>query len=60
MLKIIQKINRISKNQPTYSAYPTYKKQPSGNVDTISVDTTERAIRLVDKKTTNKSFGFSL
>lgn len=56
MLRIIQKIKDISKNQPTHSAYPTYKRKPTNNVDTVHIDTVDKTIRLIDKKATNKSF----
>ena len=51
----LKKFIRFSENSPTYTAYPTRKKEISNNVDTINIDTVEKNLRLTDKKTLNNS-----
>ena len=51
----IKQLSRFCDSLPSYSAYPTKRKETRGNVDTINIDTLERNLRLVDRKTSNSS-----
>ena len=50
----------FSENLPSYTAYPTKKKKIDENSDTISIDTLEKKLRLLDRKTINNSVNSEL
>ncbi len=50
----------LSKNEPTYSAYPTRKKLINGNANTTtSISTLEKSVRIANKETLNNSIRIS-
>jgi len=53
---LINKTAILSKNEPTYSAYPTKKKLINSNANTTtSISTLERTVRIANKETLNTS-----